>query len=300
MSRPPLPGPPLPGRPLPGPMPRLAVCSWSLRPTSAQDLVAKMKGTGLNCVQLALCLIRTGAWDKAETFKALETSGLRVVSGMMATEGEDYSTLETIKRTGGVRPDATWEANLSAAEVNSRLAMRLGVRLVTFHAGFLPHGTGDPERKKMIGRLRRLAEVFNQRGVKLAFETGQESAQTLLGVLESLKGLDVGVNFDPANMILYGMGDPVESLKKLAPHVAQIHIKDADPTAAPGTWGTERPVGAGSVNWSAFFGAYRAAGLSCDLVIEREGGDKRTEEINAARRLVESMLGAPKGGGTRR
>lgn len=265
-------------------MPRLAVCSWSLQPTGPADLAAKVGRCGLSAIQLALDPIRTGEWDEAETARALSGKGITAVSGMMGTKGEDYSTLDTIKATGGVRADATWPSNLAAARDNADLAARLGLPLVTLHAGFLPHDPADLERGRMLDRLALVIEVFGARGVGVAFETGQESADTLLGVLAELPG--AGVNFDPANMILYAMGDPIESLRKLAPHVAQIHIKDANPTPTPGTWGSEQAAGTGSVDWDAFFAVYREAGLGCDLVIEREAGDARVEEVRAAAALV--------------
>jgi sugar phosphate isomerase/epimerase len=263
-------------------MPRLAVCSWSLQPTGPADLAAKVRHCGLDAIQLALDPIRSGQWNEAETVRAL--AGITLLSAMMATKGEDYTTLDTIKSTGGVRPDATWPDNLEAAKANADLAARLGLRLVTFHAGFLPHRPADPERARMLDRLRQIVGAFNARGVAVAFETGQESADTLLGVLAEVPG--ARVNFDPANMILYAMGDPIESLRKLAPHVAQIHIKDANPTPTPGAWGSEAPAGSGAVDWDAFFGVYRRAGLQCDLVIEREAGEQRVADVRTAAALV--------------
>src|SRR5262245_49404591 len=118
---------------------RIGVCSWSLRPASVDDLIAKVRACGLTHVQLALDPIRTGAWDATATWNALAGAGITVVSGMMGMKGEDYSTLESIRATGGVRPAATWPDNLKAVQATARIAHRLGIRLVTFHAGFLPH-----------------------------------------------------------------------------------------------------------------------------------------------------------------
>lgn len=263
-------------------MPRLAVCSWSLQPTGPADLAAKVRECGLDAIQLALDPIRTGEWDEAETVRALQD--ITLVSGMMGTKGEDYSTLETIKATGGVRPDETWPDNLEAAKANADLAAGLGLKLVTLHAGFLPHDPSSPERATMLDRLNQIVGVFGDRGVSVAFETGQETADTLLSVLPSTPG--AGINFDPANMILYAMGDPIEALNHLSRHVAQIHVKDANPTATPGTWGSEEPVGAGAVDWDEFFAVYRRAGLRCDLVIEREAGDQRVADVRKAAALV--------------
>lgn len=279
--------------------PPLGVCSWSLRPADPADLAAKVRACGLDAVQLALDPIRRGEWDEAETGRTLRDAGIAVVSGMMGMKGEDYSTLDTIRSTGGVRPDETWPDNLAAARANAAIARRLGIDLVTFHAGFLPHDPADPERERMLDRLRTLANVFGSTGVRIALETGQETADTLLSVLEDLNAptggtgvppVPVGVNFDPANMILYGMGDPIAAFTRLSPHVAQVHLKDARPTETPGTWGTETPLGDGAVHWPDFLYVYRDAGLRCNLVIERESGDRRVEDVRSATEYVRPML----------
>lgn len=264
----------------------LGVCSWSLRPTSPGDLVAKIKECGVSAVQLALDPVRTGEWDEIETVSLLDGAGIEIVSGMMATAGEDYSTLDTIRETGGVRPDHTWPENLAAARRDAELAARIGINLVTFHAGFIPHDRRDPEWKRLIHRLRDLADVFHGCGIRVAFETGQEDADTLLDALDALDRPTVGINFDPANMILYNMGNPLEALSKLAARVEQIHIKDAVYTTTPGTWGREVPAGIGAVDWGRFFGIVRAGLSDCDLVIEREAGDQRVNDVRTAAALV--------------
>ena len=273
-------------------MSTLAVCSWSLRPTSAADLVEKVSACSVDAVQLALDPICDRQWDEAGTAELLRGAGIRVISGMMGTVGEDYSTLESIARTGGIRPDATWPENLSRSRNIAKIAERLGLKLVTFHAGFLPHDRGDAERATMLSRLREIADIFGASGVQVAFETGQESAHTLLEVMQELDHRNTGINFDPANMILYGMGEPVSSLRELAAYVRQIHIKDAIPTDVPGQWGSEVPVGAGAVNWGAFFDAVRSYVPEVNMSIEREAGDARVADIQAARSLVERILSA--------
>lgn len=264
----------------------LGVCSWSLRPTSPGDLVSKIRECGVTAVQLALDPVRTGQWDEIETVSLLDGAGIEIVSGMMATAGEDYSTLDSIRQTGGVRPDHTWPENLAAARGNAELAARMGVNLVTFHAGFIPHDHHDAEWKKLIARLQDLVDVYNGCGVRVGFETGQETAATLLDALDALDRPAAGINFDPANMILYSMGDPVEVLSELAPRVVQIHVKDATFTQTPGSWGSEVPAGTGAVDWPAFFGIVRKHLTDCDLVVEREAGEDRVKDVRTAAALV--------------
>jgi sugar phosphate isomerase/epimerase len=200
-------------------------------------------------------------------------------------QGEDYSTLDSIRRTGGIVPDATWDTNQRAALENARIAKDLGIALVTFHAGFVPHAAGSL-RRQLIDRLRRMAEIFAAQGVSIALETGQENAHTLRELLDELRECDVGVNFDPANMILYGMGDPVDAVPVLGAFIRQVHVKDATATTEPGTWGKEVPAGAGDVRWYEFFRALRTAGFRGDYVIEREHGGDRIEDVRAAVALL--------------
>lgn len=259
---------------------RIAVCSWSLRPEGPEDLVEKVRRTGVSAVQLALDPVRT-AWGSDETRSALADAGIPVVSGMVMMDGEDYSTLETIRLTGGVRSDTHWEANLAASRENAALARALGIDLVTFHAGFIPHEADDPVRETMLERLRAVIDAFAEHDVAIAFETGQETADTLAAALRDLDR-PAGVNFDPANMILYGMGDPIRALSRLAPHVRQVHIKDALPAGTPGEWGVETVAGHGEVQWSLFLQLVSGFEDPVDLVVEREGGDERVLDVRTA------------------
>lgn len=273
-------------------MPTLAACSWSLRTASPDELADALGRCGLDAVQLALvpCVEEPAAWGDAVA--RLRARGIRVVSGMLATVGEDYSTLESIARTGGVRPDATWPATRARAEAVAALAGRARIGLVTFHAGFIPHDRADPGRRAMVARLREVADRFAAHGVQVAFETGQEDAATLLGALEEIAHPNIGVNFDPANMILYGMGDPVAALRALAPHVVQVHVKDAIPAPVPGTWGNEVVAGTGAVDWAAFLAEVARLPREVDLVIEREAGPTREADIAAAAAVVRRLAPA--------
>ncbi|MHC4427521.1 MAG: sugar phosphate isomerase/epimerase family protein [Planctomycetota bacterium] len=270
---------------------RIGVCSWSLRPRDSRSLCAALERVGIGTVQLALgpILDEQPGWTP-DAFDELRRAGFEIASGMLAFPGEDYSTLETIRRTGGLRPDERWPASRDRAEAAARLAADHGVGLVTFHAGFLPVDRNDPLRPRMVERLRAVAGLFASRSVAVALETGQETAATLGEVLGDLGRDDVGVNFDPANMILYGMGDPVAALRTLAPAVRQIHVKDASPTEVTGTWGSEVPAGDGAVDWPGFFEVALALDPPLRFIIEREAGDNREPETIQARDLIARHL----------
>lgn len=209
---------------------------------------------------------------------------------MMAPAREDYSTLGAIRATGGLRPDDTWRENLDAARDNAAIAKRLGLTLVTLHAGCVPDDASDPVRRTMLARLREVCETFAREGVRVAFETGQDSPPTMLGIVEALGDLDAGVNFDPANTILYASAEPVSAIRDLAPFVRQIHLKDAIASPTPGEWGTEVRAGSGEVPWERFFAFVRERLPGVAVVIEREAGEQRIEDVRAGADLARRTL----------
>lgn len=268
---------------------RLAVCSWSLQAANPAELAGRLAATGIHNIQLALDPLRENpaVWGGIENLFA--KNNIIIISGMLGCVGEDYTTLESIRRTGGIAPDATWGQNLENFREGAAIASRLGLKLVTFHAGFLPHKT-DAGFPKMKARLDAVAALFSEKGIALGLETGQETAAELAELMHELGNGNIGVNFDPGNMLLYDKGDPVGALRTLAPWLKQIHIKDARRTKTPGTWGEEMPAGGGEVNWDAFFATLRELKYTGDFSIEREAGAQRVADIRAGREFLGKFI----------
>ena len=261
---------------------QIGVCSWSLQATGPQDLAEKVNALGLKKVQLGLTPHRDdpGTWEGVQ--EILAESGISIVSGMFATFGEDYTTPDTIRRTGGVVPDADWDENFELAKAAAATAKAMGLTQVSTHAGFLPHEPTDLDFEKLSLRVAQLAEVFAEAGASLLLETGQETAETLLMFLDEIgkRGVqNLGVNFDPANMILYDMDDPTDALRRLVPHVQQVHVKDANRTTVKGQWGEEVVVGTGQVDLAEFVRILAEADFDESYIFEREAGDDRVGDI---------------------
>ncbi len=263
---------------------QIAVCSWSLHPATPQDLAKKVNECGLSNIQLALNpLIQLKIWRDVQD--VLKDAGITILSGMLEATGEDYTSLKTIAQTGGVRSDETWPTTWENAKRVATIASDLGLTLVTFHAGFLP-SEACGERTKMIERLSDVVLVFADQGVAIAFETGQENATNLITVLEEIDHSTLGVNFDPANMILYSQGDPIEAVQALRPWIKQVHIKDAKHTEVEGTWGSEVAAGTGDFCWKTFL---ELVPPETDLVIEREGGETRIADVKQAFAMLKGL-----------
>jgi len=266
---------------------RLAVCTWSLQPADPVELIAKLRATGISRVQLALMPLVHSPKVWGDTEKLFREQGIEIVSAMVDCVGEDYSTLDSIRLTGGISSDATWAQNRKNFAAAATLAKKMGLKLATFHAGFLPHDEKDPTFTKMRQRLDEIADMFMVQNILVGLETGQETAAELVNLLQILNHPNIGVNFDPANMLLYDKGDPAEALRILAPWIRQVHIKDATRTRVAGTWGQEVPVGTGEVDWRKFFATFKQVIFNVNLAIEREAGNARVADIRTAREVVE-------------
>ena len=274
---------------------RIGVCSWSYQ-RPLREVADEMAKIGVKGIDLALTPFvapdgRHGVEEGEEALafaKAQFASGAwRLFATMISFPQEDYSTLDTIRKTGGVVPDDCWPRNREIAAAAAELSGTLGAPYMLFHAGFLDE-SNPAAYAAYVERVSFVRDACAKAGVQLILESGQETAEDLARFLRDVPGLYV--NFDPANMILYGKGRPMEALETLVPWIRKIHVKDADATAVPGTWGTERPWGEGQVGGAAFIDALNGLGFTGNLTIEREGGDDRVGDIaRAAARLREGL-----------
>ena len=261
----------------------IGVCSWSLQPKDLAQLVAHVKELGVSHVQLALEPLLF-LDDKRKHFELgqLRSSGIALTAGMISFSGEDYSSIDSIRRTGGYVPDDRWELRKRMSDQAAALGAELGLKKITTHVGFVPR-KGEAGYERMVGRVREVAGAFGGRGIELGMETGQEPAGELLEFLDDLGAANVFVNFDPANMILYGAGDPIEAIRTLGRHVRHVHVKDGTASTRPGEqWGEEVPFGTGQVGPQRFLAALHGIGYRGPLVIEREAGNQRMADVRAA------------------
>ncbi|MGA2441424.1 MAG: sugar phosphate isomerase/epimerase family protein [Tepidisphaeraceae bacterium] len=270
----------------------LAVCSWSLQPADMPDLVQMVRQLGLSHLQLALApLLALDEEQRRLELGHLRTSGLTVTAGMIAFPREDYSSIARIRITGGFAPDDSWPLRRQLTLQAGKLAQDLGLAILTTHVGFIPQ-SNHADYPKLLGRVADLAAVLAESGITLAMETGQETASELLQFLNDLPTRNVAVNFDPANMILYGVGDPIDAIHTLDRHIRHVHVKDAIASAKPGLdWGRPAPVGCGQVDFDQFLLALHEVGYAGPLAIEQESGKRRLDDLRAAIETLRKFAG---------
>lgn len=270
----------------------VGVCSWSLQVTSVPELKGFLDRLGIDVVQIACGDPHHASWIEGEALpQAARGAGFRMTGAMLGFPGEDYATPETIRKTGGFGDPATRPERLKRLSWALDRTKALGLADLTMHAGFLPE-PGDPDRKPFLDTLAKASQAASDKGVTIAFETGQETAELLRRTLDDLKCPNLKVNFDPANMILYDKGDPIRAVEVLGPDIRSVHVKDAVRTKVPGTWGDEVPLGKGEVDIRRFLQTLKNVGYRGALCIEREVGSQqqRFDDIAHGVRYVRACL----------
>ena len=260
-----------------------------------RDDLATILGFGVRTGQLgvsggmALDEAAVGKWKAA-----LAAAGFTVVTVVAAYDGEDYADIPTVQRTVGFIPRATRAAREQRTLAVSDFAARLGVPGIACHVGFVPEDVSDPDYVAVRDLVRRICDHAAGHRQTFALETGQERAEVLEHFIHDVNRPNLRINFDPANLILYGTGEPIEALRRLAPLVVSVHCKDGDwpPPGKPGALGSERPLGKGSVGVERFLATLREIGFPGPLNVEREAPNQqeRLHDIGEAVALLRRLI----------
>jgi L-ribulose-5-phosphate 3-epimerase len=268
----------------------IGVCSWSLQPQHMADLIEKVKKLELGHIQLGLNrLLELDDAARAAEIKLLQESGLSLTGTTITFAGEDYSSLALFRGTVGLAPDAHWDARRAIALRAGKLTAELGAKCMEFHLGAIP-SSGDSSYDVLVERARLIGQALARDGVDLLMETGEAPASEMLQFLNDTNCRNIGVNFDPGNMLLFGSGDPIDAVRILNRHIKHVHLKDAVVSDQPRmTWGRETPLGDGDVEFDELFDALGEVEYQGPMCIEREGGADRFRDIENAIQLLREM-----------
>ena len=261
----------------------------------AAETMKNVTSIGVRVGQLAVDgTVKLGASTEAAWKKAIADADFRIVTVFAAYSGESYADIPTVMRTVGFIPKATRQER----EVRTRdvidFGAALGVMSFGCHVGYVPHDRTDPDYAEVRDVVRRICDYAATHGMTFCLETGQEPADVLLRFFVDVDRPNVRINFDPANMILYGSGEPAEAFRVLAKHVASVHAKDGDwpPNGQPGSLGTERALGQGSVNLPRFIQTMKDCGYQGTLNIESgvHGEQQRWVYLKSAVEYLQSLI----------
>jgi sugar phosphate isomerase/epimerase len=225
----------------------------------------------------------------------LKDAGIELTAVFGGFDGESYASIAETVRTVGLVPEETRAERVQEMKEISDFTKLLGCDVVAMHIGFIPEDRNGESYQGLVAVTRELLDHVAGNGQQLNLETGQESADHLLEFISDVGRDNLFVNFDPANMILYGTGDPIEAVKKVGHLVRSVHCKDGTwaPEGERGkSWGTEVPLGEGDVGIETYLRTLQEIGYTGPLTIEREiphDRERQKADVGQAVRLLEDL-----------
>lgn len=258
------------------------------------DALDKVVGLGLQTAQLQA----PGPGDRTSTragevARAFLEAGVDISLVFCGFPGESYESIPIVRQTVGLVPHSMRSVRVEIAMQIADFASWLGAPGIGIHVGFVSENWDSADFASAVVTVRELADHCAGRGISMNLETGQETADTLLQLIRTVDRPNLHVNFDPANMIMYGSGEPLEALRKVGGHVKSCHCKDATRSNQPGReWGVEAPLGQGDVDIEQFVATLAELDYEGPLTIEREiSGEKQIADIKAGVELLRDIKG---------
>ena len=241
------------------------------------------------------CQVSVRATDDATAAalrKALDKYGVEATSAVAGGPGPEVYDFYQGPLTIGLVPRQYRDARIAVLKQVSEFAKKVGIPAVQRHCGFIPENPNDPLYTETVEAIRTVAQYCRANGQNFLCETGQETPITLVRAIRDV-GLDnLGVNFDVANVILYGKANPVDAVDLLAPYIKGVHAKDGLYPTDPRKLGAEVPIGEGKVDFPVLIEKLKKIGYTNPLTIEREiRGEKQRTDILAAKAYLEKLIG---------
>ncbi|MBE7025063.1 MAG: sugar phosphate isomerase/epimerase [Ruminococcaceae bacterium] len=194
-------------------------------------------------------------------------------------------------RIAGLNVEATREERLSYTLKAAKFASWLGVEDIIVHAGYVPNNPFEEGYVNMLTSIHILAQECKRMGLNVLFETGMEAPIVLLRLIQDVGFDNLYINYDPANIFIYGYGNAVDALRVFGKYVRNIHGKDGILPTDPRGLGKETPAGQGLVDFPKVFEMLKDLGYDRFITIEREiTGEQQTKDILMAKEYFESLL----------
>ncbi len=260
----------------------------SARPT-ADEAMEKVADLGLTACQVHWSA--SGSLEAAQELRAAaDNYGINIATLWAMPTGRMVWDFLQGPATIGLVPPATRSQRTAELIQAAQVAAAIGVPSITTHLGFIPEYPGDEDYYGTMHAIRSIAQVCLAEAIEFWFETGQETPVTLLRLIEDVGTGNLGINLDPANLLMYGKANPVDALDVFGEHVRGVHAKDGEYPTDGAKLGKEKPMGEGRVNFPLLVPKLKAKGFSGVLAIEREiSGPQQIEDIKRAIAILEPL-----------
>jgi sugar phosphate isomerase/epimerase len=253
-----------------------------------ESAIARLRDLGL-----PTCQVYLADPDLAPRLRsALDKNSIEATSLVVGGPGREVWDFYEGPLTIGLVPRETRAARLAQIKKGSDFAKACGIPAVQTHCGFIPENPNDPLYKETVAAIREVAAYCKQNGQNLRYETGQETPITLVRTIRDVGFDNQGVNFDLANLILYGKANPVDAVETLAPYIQGIHAKDGLWPTDPKNLGQEVPIGKGKVDFPRIITRLKQINYRGAVTIEREiSGSEQIKDVRAAKAYLEGLIG---------
>jgi len=254
--------------------------------------IEKVKNLGFQTCQVSCWDMSLYTREVAEKLKqAVEENEVEITTLWTGFSGKAVWNFTEGPLTIGLVPPDKRKTRLKDLRKASEFAEWIGVESLTTHIGFIPENPNDPVYISLVDVLKEVAEFLEDKGQSFWFETGQETPVTLLRTFEDVGASNFGVNFDPANLLMYGKANPIDALDILGEYVRDVHAKDGEYPRSGRQLGEEKPLGEGRVNFPVFISKLRELNYSGSLTIEREiSGPQQIIDIKRGKRYLEELI----------
>ena len=230
--------------------------------------------------------------DAAPLRQALDENKIEATSFVVGGPGREVWDFYDGPLTIGLVPRETRAARIAHLKKASDFAKQCGIPALQTHCGFIPENPNDPFYKETVTAMREVGEYCKRNGQTFRYETGQETPITLVRAIRDVGLENQGVNFDLANLILYGKANPVDAIETLAPYVQGIHAKDGLFPTNPRQLGEEVPIGRGKVDFPLIIARLKQVQYGGAVTIEREiSGPKQIADVRAAKEYLGALIG---------
>jgi sugar phosphate isomerase/epimerase len=218
----------------------------------------------------------------------LSQSGRRELRHLLRSHNLELTALRCPLRHG-LDTAENQEGRIDHVKKVLSLAFDLGPRVVIVQAGQVPESADDPRAGLLTEALRALAAHGDRVGTTLALDTGLESGEVLRQFLDRFDTGSLGVNFDPANLMMNGFS-PYESARALAGRVVHVHARDAR-KAGTSRAAQEVPLGHGDLDWMLLLGTLEEMDYRGWLTVQRETGTNRAADVTAGVGFLRRLVG---------
>ena len=265
--------------------------------TDVDAKFAELKAMGMESCQI-VCWDRDVLHDDAMAQainEGVEKYGVTITAFWCGWGGRKVWDFYEGQLTLGLVP-AAWRADrVRMLLEGSDFARKIHTTDFATHVGYLPENPYDPNYQDVLVAVKAVVEKCRENGQNFLFETGQETPVTLKRAIQDVEATlgkgNIGINLDPANLIMYGKANPVDALEVFGEYVRGVHGKDGCYPTDGHYLGAEVPVGQGKVNYPAFIAKLKEVGYDGDITIEREiEGEEQIKDIRMAKELIESLI----------